>query len=192
MVGGAGCQLRRMLLPLAKASLLSSGVSRGCLGLRTLPRSLSDRPVILFAVVVVGVAGAAGVVKLPPRRRCSGVGDVGVDDGAVAALLRLRSDGDGDGDDTVRSIDCVVGGRRWRGARSVGASVLVVDATPTATPTPAEPPLPRCRVAVFVVVFVAVVRATAASRRAITIKCKVNDAICYKIKRKILFIDFYN
>jgi len=173
-VGWADCQLRRILV---------SGVSRGCRGPLTLPRSLEDLPaagvpavvvvvvVVLevllrrrcntrAAVVVVVVTGGRGVAALPPRPR-----------------LRIGVTV------TVTSIDCVVGGRRCRGALNVGASVLVVDtATPPvglANPSPwkATPPLPRCRVTVVVAGVVAVDSAVDASR-AITIKCKVNDAIC--------------
>jgi len=174
-VGWADCQLRRILV---------SGVSRGCRGPLTLPRSLEDLPaagvpavvvvvvVVLevllrrrcntraAVVVVVVVTGGRGVAALPPRPR-----------------LRIGVTV------TVTSIDCVVGGRRCRGALNVGASVLVVEtATPPvglANPSPwkATPPLPRCRVTVVVAGVVAVDSAVDASR-AITIKCKVNDAIC--------------
>jgi len=128
-----------------------------------------------------------------PRRRCGrSVVDVDVaGSGVVLAKLplpRLR---------TLlllllASMGSVVGGRRCRGARNVGACVLLVVVVAVATN-----PLPRCptvRVAAVlvaaaaaaaaaVVVDVNVVAVTASS--VITIKCKVNDVICKKYNNKI-------
>lgn len=142
--GGGACQLRRMLL-LPTLSLPRAGVSRGCRSPRTLPRSLDDRPASTgFAVVVVIAAAAAGgeLVLVLLRRRCHCL-TVVTGSGVVLLLRlrpllrpRLRTEL------TVMSIDCVVGGRRWRGARSVGASVLVVDARPPPPPPLAPMPTP--------------------------------------------------